>query len=274
MLYTQALRNRKGLFKCQQKKIKVAFKQDFIMNNKHKKLKSTKVIKSSKKSGFASKNINNFSKNFKLQPNQVIISGNDKYRGEIVKLIEILDQPIKQVFVEAIVAELSTSKAKELGLQFSGSSGKAGLTVLNKNSLSANISVNTAKQINQETMESFAKGYVKSPNSLFTLFTSGSTGAPKGITHSTGGYLLYSKLTCQNQFGMNENSIVLTASDAGWINGHTYSLFGPLSLGATTIILEKPILILNKTIFDHIIDLGANIIYLPVTLIRILSVAI
>jgi len=46
MLYTQALRNRKGLIKCQQKKIKVAFKQDLIMNNKHKKLKSTKGTKS------------------------------------------------------------------------------------------------------------------------------------------------------------------------------------------------------------------------------------
>ena len=83
---------------------------------------------------------NNSSIQSYLSGNQVIISGNDKYRGEIVKLIEILDQPIKQVFVEAIVAELSTSKAKELGLQFSGSSGKVGLTVLNKNSLSANIS--------------------------------------------------------------------------------------------------------------------------------------
>lgn len=75
MLYTQALRNRKGLFKCQQKKIKVAFKQDFIMNNKHKKLKSNKGTKTSKKLGFSPKNINNFSKNFKLQTNQVIISG-------------------------------------------------------------------------------------------------------------------------------------------------------------------------------------------------------
>ena len=57
------------------KKNKLAFKQDFIMNNKHKKLKSTKGTKTSKKSGFASKNINNFSKHFKLQTDQVIISG-------------------------------------------------------------------------------------------------------------------------------------------------------------------------------------------------------
>ena len=71
--------------------------------------------------------------------NQIIVSGFSENRKEILKLIEILDNPTKQVFVEAIVAELSSSKAKELGLQFSGSSGKAGLTILNSNSLGANI---------------------------------------------------------------------------------------------------------------------------------------
>ncbi len=112
---------------------------------------------------------------------------------------------------------------------------------------------------------------VDSPNSLFTLFTSGSTGVPKGITHSTGGYLLYSKLTCQNQFGINENSVVLTASDAGWINGHTYSLFGPLSLGSTTILIEKPISLIDIKLFKKILNLKTSVVYLPVTLIRLIK---
>ena len=79
--------------------------------------------------------------------NQVIISGLSDRRKEIINLIEILDKPTKQVFVEAVVAELSTSKAKELGLQFSGSSGKSGLTILNSNSLGANVGGNISSFI-------------------------------------------------------------------------------------------------------------------------------
>ena len=123
----------------------------------------------------------------------------------------------------------------------------------------------------KKTLSNIKNEIVNSTNSLFTLFTSGSTGAPKGITHSTGGYLLYSKLTCQNQFGINEKSIVLTASDAGWINGHTYSLFGPLSIGSTTILIEKPFLLIDIKLFKKILSLKTTVVYLPVTLIRFIK---
>ena len=97
--------------------------------------------------------------------------------------------------------------------------------------------------------------YFPGNKDFFTLFTSGSTGKPKGIVHSMAGYLAYAKFTCTNQFGMKKNSIVLTASDAGWINGHTYALFGPLSLGATTILLESPMLLTNIDILKKILKL-------------------
>ena len=106
---------------------------------------------------------------------------------------------------------------------------------------------------------------------LFTLFTSGSTGEPKGITHASAGYLVYTKYTCKHQFGMNRNSIIVTASDAGWLNGHTYALFGPLSFGATTVLIEKPMLLIDDIFLKKILRLKVTILYLPVTLIRLMK---
>ena len=70
---------------------------------------------------------------------------------------------------------------------------------------------------------------------------------------------------------MNQNSIVVTASDAGWLNGHTYALFGPLSLGATTILIQKPIMLLDEKLLKKILNLKVTILYLPVTLIRMMK---
>ncbi len=131
----------------------------------------------------------------------------------------------------------------------------------------------TFKKINyfKDTNEKNKIKFVNSDQDLFTLFTSGSTGEPKGITHSTGGYLVYSVFTCIKQFGINRNSNILTASDAGWINGHTYALFGPLSLGAKTLLIEKPIDLIDKALMKKILKINITILYLPVTLIRIMK---
>ncbi|MHB8808507.1 MAG: acetate--CoA ligase [Desulfobulbaceae bacterium] len=73
---------------------------------------------------------------------------------------------------------------------------------------------------------------------LFILYTSGSTGKPKGVVHTTGGYLTYAMHTCQYVFDLKDNDVFWCTADIGWITGHTYILYGPLGLGATSMMFE------------------------------------
>ncbi|MBU0681433.1 MAG: acetate--CoA ligase [Proteobacteria bacterium] len=73
---------------------------------------------------------------------------------------------------------------------------------------------------------------------LFILYTSGSTGKPKGVVHTTGGYLTYAAHTCQWVFDMKDDDVYWCTADIGWITGHSYILYGPLALGATSVMFE------------------------------------
>ncbi len=73
---------------------------------------------------------------------------------------------------------------------------------------------------------------------LFILYTSGSTGKPKGVQHSTGGYLLWAKLTMEWTFDIAPKDVFWCTADIGWITGHTYVAYGPLVAGATQVIFE------------------------------------
>jgi len=75
-------------------------------------------------------------------------------------------------------------------------------------------------------------------DTLFLLHTSGSTGKPTGVMHSTGGYLTYAAHTTQWVFDLRDDDVYWCTADLGWITGHTYMLYGPLSLGATTVMFE------------------------------------
>ena len=73
---------------------------------------------------------------------------------------------------------------------------------------------------------------------LFILYTSGSTGKPKGVLHTTGGYMVYTSMTHQYIFDYKKNDIYWCSADIGWVTGHSYIIYGPLSNGATTIMFE------------------------------------
>ncbi len=80
--------------------------------------------------------------------------------------------------------------------------------------------------------------WVDAEHPLFILYTSGSTGKPKGVQHSTGGYLLWAKLTMKWTFDIKPDDVFWCTADIGWVTGHSYIAYGPLAMGATEIVFE------------------------------------
>lgn len=95
---------------------------------------------------------------------------------------------------------------------------------------------------------------MNSEDRLFVLYTSGSTGKPKGVVHTTAGYNLWAHLTFKWIFDLKENDIHWCTADVGWITGHSYIVYGPLSNGATTLMYEGAPRASNPGAFWQIIE--------------------
>ena len=113
--------------------------------------------------------------------------------------------------------------------------------------------------------------WVEAEHPLFLLYTSGSTGKPKGIQHSSAGYLLGATMTCQWVFDLRDDDVFWCTADVGWITGHTYVAYGPLSNGATILMYEGAPTVPDAGRFWKICqDHGVTIFYTAPTAIRAL----
>ncbi len=109
---------------------------------------------------------------------------------------------------------------------------------------------------------------------LFILYTSGSTGKPKGVLHTTGGYLLYTSITHQYVFDYHDGDVYWCTADVGWVTGHSYILYGPLSNGAITLMFEGvPNYPTNSRFWEVIDKHKVNTFYTAPTAIRALMQA-
>jgi acetyl-CoA synthetase len=112
---------------------------------------------------------------------------------------------------------------------------------------------------------------MESEDPLFILYTSGSTGKPKGVVHTTAGFLTYTAHTTQLVFDVNDNDVYWCTADIGWITGHSYIVYGPLALGATSLMFEGVPSYPNPDRFWRIVDkFKVNIFYTAPTVIRAL----
>ncbi len=124
-------------------------------------------------------------------------------------------------------------------------------------------------QVEKDNLVSFPATEMDAEDPLFILYTSGSTGKPKGVVHSGGGYMVWTNYTFVNTFQYTPGEVFFCTADIGWITGHSYIIYGPLSAGATSLMFEGIPTWPNAGRLWEIIDRHkVNILYTAPTAIR------
>ena len=149
---------------------------------------------------------------------KIVITSDGSFRGtKTIDLKEIVDQAVEKckcietvLVVKRINSEVSMKEGRDKWLQ----------PLLD----------NASTECKPEIMDA--------EDPLFILYTSGSTGNPKGMLHTTAGYMIYTAYTFKNVFNYKEDDVYWCTADIGWITGHSYIIYGPLCNGATTIMFE------------------------------------
>jgi acetyl-CoA synthetase len=125
------------------------------------------------------------------------------------------------------------------------------------------------KKVETQALPLVAPVAMDAEDPLFILYTSGSTGKPKGVVHSVAGYMVYTNYTFVNVFQYQPNDIFFCTADIGWITGHSYIVYGPLSAGGTSLMFEGIPTFPDAGRFWDIIDkFKVNILYTAPTAIR------
>ena len=188
---------------------------------------------------------------------EYIVTADGAYRGE--KVI-----PLKNVIDDALIGNRTVKKVIVYTRTRTPVSMIKGRDVWWEDEME-----HAEAQVEKEGVVSFPAEEMDAEDSLFILYTSGSTGKPKGVVHTCGGYMVWTNYTFVNVFQYQPGDVFFCTADIGWITGHSYIIYGPLSAGATSLMFEGIPTWPDAGRYWDIVDKHkVNIIYTAPTAIR------